>query len=349
MQVSQLIRLGTFFVSRSFLAAGVLLPVFAAAQTKTFSDPAVPVQIVSEPFYTIVDVLNKDRTITQYASQAISNEGYNCTAAPGLAGQGTAPHVFAYAEKEFFQMRLSLGRSIVVSLAGVLICFSAHATEVPLVGDAHVSSSRPATNFGTLANLYVGNGSTALLQFDLTSLPGGITAGQVSHATLTVFVNRVNVGGTAVLSPVTSAWSEPSVAFATIPSIGTATNGFSAALAGQYVTIDVTALVQGWVTTPGSNFGFALTSSAANILLDSKEKDETGHAAKLDITITSMGATGTTGAQGIKGRRGCRALPEPPAHRVRMDSIGRPAKSQYPVCAAAGNGSNPAKQRRGCF
>lgn len=67
---------------------------------------------------------------------------------------------------------------------------------------------------------------------------------------------------------------------------------FTPSVAGQYITLDVTSLVQGWVTTPSSNFGLALTSSAANVLFDSKENDETGHPAQLDVTITSMGQQG---------------------------------------------------------
>jgi hypothetical protein len=73
-------------------------------------------------------------------------------------------------------MRLSLGRSLAMSLAGALFCLAAHATQVLLAGDAHVNATRSTTNFGTLANLYIGNGNTAFLQFDLTSLPAGITA-----------------------------------------------------------------------------------------------------------------------------------------------------------------------------
>ena len=189
---------------------------------------------------------------------------------------------------------------------------AAHATNVALTGDAHVSLTRSTTNFGTLANLYVGNGNTALLQFDLSTLPAGLTSSQVAHATLTVFVNRVNTGGTVSLSPVTSAWSESAVTYATIPTIGAPVDGFSAATAGQYVTLDVTSLVQGWVTAPATNFGLALTSTAANVLLDSKENDETGHAASLDITITSMGATGAqgpAGAPGIQGTPGLNGAP----------------------------------------
>jgi hypothetical protein len=200
--------------------------------------------------------------------------------------------------------RLSIARLLTIALAAFSTGSAAHATEVALTGDAAVNPTRATTNFGTLANLYVGNGSTAFIQFDLSTLPAGITSSQVSRAILTVFINRVNTGGAVSLSPVTSAWTEAGVTYATSPTIGSVVNSFTAATAGQYVTLDVTALVQGWVTAPGTNFGLALSAASANVLLDSKENDETGHAAKLDITITSMGATGAQGIQGIQGLLG---------------------------------------------
>jgi hypothetical protein len=204
--------------------------------------------------------------------------------------------------------RFAMARLLPVLLAAMFFSPAAHATNVALTGDAHVSLTRSTTNFGTLANLYVGNGNTALLQFDLSTLPAGLTSSQVAHATLTVFVNRVNTGGTVSLSPVTSAWSESAVTYATIPTIGAPVDAFSAATAGQYVTLDVTSLVQGWVTAPATNFGLALTSTAANVLLDAKENDETGHAASLDVTITSMGATGAQGPAGAPGIQGAPGL-----------------------------------------
>ncbi|WP_158793455.1 DNRLRE domain-containing protein [Granulicella sp. L60] len=200
--------------------------------------------------------------------------------------------------------RFAMARLLPVFLATIFFSPAAHATNVALTGDAHVSMTRSTTNFGTLSNLYVGNGNTALLQFDLSTLPAGLTSSQVAHATLTVFVNRVNSGGAVNLAPVTSAWNESAVTYATIPAIGAPVNGFTAANAGQYITLDVTSLVQGWVTAPATNFGLALTSTAANLLLDSKENDETGHAASLDITVTSMGATGAQGPQGMQGVQG---------------------------------------------
>jgi hypothetical protein len=200
--------------------------------------------------------------------------------------------------------RFSIDCLLALCVATVLFGSTAYATEVALTGDAHVNLLRSSTNFGTLANLYIGNGNTALLQFDLSTLPSGLTAGQISRATLTLFVNRVNNGGAVNLSPVTSAWSESTVTYATLPTIGAAVNTFTAAAAGQYVTVDVTSLVQGWITTPANNNGFALTSSVANVLLDSKENDETGHAAELDVTINSTGATGPQGPAGPQGVQG---------------------------------------------
>ncbi len=120
---------------------------------------------------------------------------------------------------------VAMGRLLPVLLAAMFFYPAAHATNVALTGDAHVSLTRSTTNFGTLANLYVGNGNTALLQFDLSTLPAGLTSSQVAHATLTVFVNRVNTGGTVSLSPVTSAWSESAVTYATIPTIGAPVDG----------------------------------------------------------------------------------------------------------------------------
>jgi hypothetical protein len=200
--------------------------------------------------------------------------------------------------------RLFSPRLLSIVLTTLAFTAAAHATQVALVGDASVSTARPSTNFGALSNLYVGNGNIAFLQFDLTTLPIGLTSSQIAHATLTVFVNRVNGIGLVTLAPVTSAWTESSVTSATAPSLGASAGMFTASTAGQYVTLDVTSLVQGWVTAPATNFGFALSSGTANLLLDSKENDETGHPASLDITITSEGATGPQGIPGPQGAAG---------------------------------------------
>ena len=84
-------------------------------------------------------------------------------------------------------------RSLAVSLGAAACTLSASATDLTLTADAHVNAARATTNFGSIANLYVGNGNTALLDFDLSSLPAGVTASQISHATLTLFLTLSSV------------------------------------------------------------------------------------------------------------------------------------------------------------
>src|ERR1700727_1828232 len=84
----------------------------------------------------------------------------------------------------------------------------AFAVETTLVADAHVNSARPGVNSGAISNLNVGGGYTALLQFDLSMLPAGTTAGQVSRATLRVYCNRMDTAGLVRVRPGNGGWAE---------------------------------------------------------------------------------------------------------------------------------------------
>src|SRR5450631_1015162 len=117
-----------------------------------------------------------------------------------------------------------------VVLLGVWACFDAAlgwGAQATLVADAHVNSSLPATNSGAISNLNVGGGYTALLQFDLSQLPMGTTATQVSRAVLRLYANRVTTPGLVTISPATGAWGEYSVTFATEPAVGSAAGTIS--------------------------------------------------------------------------------------------------------------------------
>src|SRR5271170_6379578 len=83
---------------------------------------------------------------------------------------------------------------------------TAFAVEATLVADAHVNSARPTVNSGAISNLNVGGGYTALLQFDLSTLPAGTTAAQVSRATLRLYCNRADTAGLMTVQPVGGAW-----------------------------------------------------------------------------------------------------------------------------------------------
>jgi len=189
---------------------------------------------------------------------------------------------------------------------GVLF-FSFHeasAADATLSGDASVNSAHPSVNYGALSNLYVASGNTAFLQFDLSTLPMGTTSAQVNRATLMVFVNRVNTAGSVTVAPVTASWGEYSVTSTTAPATGGSIGTLPVSVAGQFVAVDVTAQVQAWLNTPASNNGLALASGGADVLFDSKENDETGHAARLDITLVNQGPQGIQGVPGATGATG---------------------------------------------
>ena len=204
-------------------------------------------------------------------------------------------------------------RDVTISASMLLGAFRvAHATDATLVADAHVNSANPTTNYGRLSNVSVGAGTTGLVQFDLTSLPTGTTAAQVSEATLRLYVNRVFTAGTINVVQLNSAWSEYGVTYATLPTQGASAGTLPVVSAGQYITIDVTATVQGWINTPATNYGLALSAAgSANVLFDSKESDETSHSAQLDITLVSQGAVGPTGVTGATGATGATGIVGP--------------------------------------
>ncbi len=180
---------------------------------------------------------------------------------------------------------------------------SAVAVQATLVADAHVNQALPAANSGTISNLYVGNGYTALLRFDLGTLPVGTTATQVSKAVLKVYCNRVDTAGQVSVQPVMGDWAEDSVTYATRPSLGSG-QAASVTSAGIYLVVDVTGLVQGWMADPGTNHGVSLASASAAVQFDSKENDLTGHAAELEVDLASQGPQGLVGPQGPSGVAG---------------------------------------------
>jgi hypothetical protein len=94
---------------------------------------------------------------------------------------------------------------------------TAYATQPLFVGDTFVTTTLPAKNFGALPGLLVGSGATALIRFDLSSLPPGATSAQIGKATLTIFVSQVIRSGAIAPQLVAGPWSESSLTFASEP------------------------------------------------------------------------------------------------------------------------------------
>jgi hypothetical protein len=164
-----------------------------------------------------------------------------------------------------------------------------------------------ASNYGTGTSLYVGSASSqGVVQFDLTTLPPGLTSSQVQQATLTLFANHVGVPGTVNIYAANGPWTESGVNGNNAPTAGaTVASSVNVSTTDTFVTVDATAAVQGWLTTPTSNNGFlVIANGTASVQFDSKEATSTSHAAYLSLVLTDAGPTGATGAAGATGTAG---------------------------------------------
>jgi len=191
------------------------------------------------------------------------------------------------------------------------------AADAPLVADTYTSGVNPNINFGGLVNLSVGNAAAnnvALVKFDLSVLPSA----PISRATLRVFVNKIGTPGAVDVLAVTSPWVEGTITGQFPATLGGAVaTAIPVTTAGEYLTVDVTTLVQNQVFLssfyPNNGFAIIANASAPNtaIFFDSKENTSTSHPATLDITLAGpqgpqgpTGPSGPTGAAGPTGAQG---------------------------------------------
>jgi len=198
------------------------------------------------------------------------------------------------------------------SLVLLACALPALALDAPLAADSHVNSLLPGNNFGSLPTLNVGGGASALLRFDLATLPAGTTAAKLVKANLILYVNRVGAPGAIEVLGLNGAWAEGSVTAANQPPNAGAGSGISVPVgaANQYISVDLTGLVKQWISNPGSNFGLALTTALSApgtvAFFDSKENTATAHVARLDLTLADQGPKGDTGATGLTGATGAK-------------------------------------------
>src|SRR5579863_10545310 len=141
-------------------------------------------------------------------------------------------------------------RQLVFGLA--ILPMAAMAQTVPLTQDAYVATT-PATvlNYGTATAINVGgpNGDQALVQFDLTTLPLGTTATNISKATLTLFVNKVGAAGTINISVANGTWTEFGVNGTDAPVAGGGVaSGVSVSAGSEFLYVDATTAVKNWLT-----------------------------------------------------------------------------------------------------
>ena len=214
----------------------------------------------------------------------------------------------------------------------VSLPIAAFAQTLPLTQDSYVvTSPASSANFGStvtinVTNATTSNGSHALVQFDLTALPAGTTAANISKATLSLFVKTVGAAGTINVSMANGSWTESGVTGLNVPVPGTAVAGGVAVSTGSvdtYLSVDATAAVQSWLNGT-TNSGFIITPNdgVVGVAFDSKESTSTSHSATLTITLAVSGTAGPTGPQGPQGVAGATGSQGPQGSAGAQGTIG---------------------------
>lgn len=198
-----------------------------------------------------------------------------------------------------------------------LLIPAAYAIDLPAVADATLRTAQPASNFGALPQLQVDNATHALIRFDLSALPPGLTSSSIAQASLRLYANRITTPGYVNFTRVESPWSETTATAANMPTSG-ASLGVSLQVtdANAYYLLDVTQLVKDWIGAPATAHGLLLTAPApTTVFFDSKENTATSHAPTLTVVLNGpagppgpKGDTGAQGPQGIQGIQGLRGL-----------------------------------------
>jgi hypothetical protein len=191
---------------------------------------------------------------------------------------------FNYIQVNYMDFSLKPLR-LAMLLAG-LSPLAAQAVVAPIIADTHLA----AANAGAAVAVNILPGNKGLMQFDLSTLPAGITGDDIAKATMIYFVKTVTVSGKLQASAVTGSWAENTVTTGTAPTVGAAAaSSITLNRSNSYYGLDVTTLMMDWVDNPASNKGLALepdsSTPSTSVTLDSKEAIQTSHPAYIEIVL----------------------------------------------------------------
>ncbi len=184
-------------------------------------------------------------------------------------------------------------RNLLLAVALAVVWFIAVTSlaQAPPSADSYITSAQPSANFGSSVLLPVQAGTASYVRLNLGALPPNTA---ITKATLRLYVNAVTAPGSFDVYQVDSAWSERGLNLNNAPPPGASATGgqsvsVTASSLNQFLLIDITPLVQGWLsgTIPNNGVALALTSASGSFSFDSKESVGTGHQPELDVVFSS--------------------------------------------------------------
>jgi regulation of enolase protein 1 (concanavalin A-like superfamily) len=174
--------------------------------------------------------------------------------------------------------------------------------------DTYISNSAKTANYGGFSSLSLNSSGPikGLFYFDISSLSGSTITG----ATLSMY-QLSGIASTLTAYPMTATWAEMSATYNSANgSIGGTSMGSVSAPATASLFVDIplsTATVQGWINSPATSYGIAVTTNSTNSLTyASREWGTQGYNPKLTITLPSLATAeiqvdGCTGTEIVSG------------------------------------------------
>src|SRR5215471_21061015 len=190
-----------------------------------------------------------------------------------------------------------LVRASIVAAVFFLSPTQAFAVDVFPIGDTWINLSNN-NNHGVDQNLGISSTQTAVIRFDLSTLP---PSPSIAKASLVFYVNAITRTGSFTIRQVNTAWNETDTTVSSLlishlttppgPNPGGTSFTLHSTDLNNFVTVDVTDLVRSWATGTVNN-GLALVANGStSFQIDSKEN---GGQASV-ITIALAGPPGPTG------------------------------------------------------
>ena len=156
------------------------------------------------------------------------------------------------------------------------------------VYDASTASNNPNANYGPVPAGYTGpsfpGARRHFLQFDTSFIPTSATVLQATGG----ICRTAPVGGTINILQMTGAWSESTINWSSSLSLLGGSLGSFVSTGGPPsqtcdLTFDLTVPAQGWISSPGSNFGIALDQPAGGRTFYRTSESLLGDRPRLDV------------------------------------------------------------------
>ncbi len=184
-----------------------------------------------------------------------------------------------------------------------------------LTDDTTLRTAQPGTPGGSLPQLAVNAGAVTYLEFDWDEYPAHRTKEDFAGARLWLYASRRTKEGSITVRPTCRGFAEATLTLDNRPvwnCTGPAVTVMAPA-AGQWVTVDVTGMIENRVTEA---LGLEISTVDADVVFDSKENMLTSQPPRLVVDLRpNVGPAGPQGPQGPRGTQGPMGPTGPPGER----------------------------------